>query len=872
MVLATLAGMGFRRKRPAGGAGDGSSPGPTGVPPELAGRYQAFTSLLKANNRALEIMAELQARVRGEVELSTQYVQASVEELAGQVGAIVAALDRMSPASAQGLAEVYENLVGRIRLRLSSHRAIPEAPLVLPFSAIGPDMEEVAGGKAAHLGEMTSQLGLPVPPGFAVTTYAFKRFLDHNGLWRDIQEIMARSCLDEPQGVLAACRSVEDLIRQGQMPPELTRAMDEALAPLLDAHPRASGVAVRSSAVMEDTSAGFAGQYQTALNVSPGQLADQYRQVIASQFSPHVVSFRHQRGLSLEDVAMAVAVMLMIPAQASGVLYTCNPNDPEQKAMMISAVRGLGARAVGGQMPTSLYLVEKTPMATVLRQEIISQESMTVCLAGGGLAEVPVPPEEREEPILEPAHLRALAHLGLRLEEHYGRPVDVEWALGPGGEMYLLQARGLRIITKGIKPADYDRLVAGHPVLLRGGVTASPGVAAGPVVQVQTSSDLAKVTPGCVLVAQSSLPEYSLFLDKAAALVTEVGAVASHLASVARERRVPAVFSAAGARQVLAEGQPVTVDADRGVIYQGRIQALVALQKKRFLALAETQAYHNLERVLSRIIPLNLTDPRLPEFSPAGCRSLHDITRYCHEMAMQEMFRYAEACLDQAGADACQARGAARRLMADFPLELYLIDLGGGISQDARGPAVREADIESLPMQGLLRGIHSVEWRGPGAVEAHTLAKSLAERGEGEHSERAFRHNYVLLGRQYMNLSTRLGFHYSTLDAYCSANDSDNYIRMAFMRGGADPARRARRARYIGTILERVGFWVEVKEDNVFARMEKYPADLLAAKLQVIGRLIVGTRQMDMVMFNDAVVDWYIEEFMKGEASPSLSG
>jgi pyruvate,water dikinase len=420
---------------------------------------------------------------------------------------------------------------------------------------------------------------------------------------------------------------------------------------------------------------------------------------------------------------MAVVVMLMIPAQASGVLYTCNPNDPEQKAMMISAVRGLGAKAVGGQMPSSLFLVEKTPVAAVLRQEIISQETMSVCLPGGGVAEVPLPAEVRENPLLSTAQLRALAALGLRLEEHYGRPVDIEWALGPDGDLYLLQARGLRIITKGIQPADYDRLVAEHAVLIKDGITASHGVAAGPVVQVQTSSDLAKVTPGCVLVAQSSLPEYAMFLDQAAALVTEVGGVASHLASVARERRVPAIFGATGARQALAEGQPVTVDAERGVIYQGRIQALVILQKKRFLALAETQAYQNLERVLQRIIPLNLTDPRMPEFTPLGCRSLHDITRYCHEMAMQEMFRYGEACLSQTGGDACVTQGAARRLIADFPLELFLIDLGGGIRLGTGATQVREGDIISQPMLGLLKGIHSVEWRGPGAVEARTLAK-----------------------------------------------------------------------------------------------------------------------------------------------------
>ncbi len=841
--------------------------------PELAARYQAFVSLLKANNRALEVMTELQARVRGEVDISTQYVQEAVGELGRQVGGIVRSLERMSPAAAQGLMRVHEDLVGRIRLRLSSRRAIPEAELVLPFAGIGPDMEEVVGGKAAHLGEMSSQLHLPVPPGFAVTTYAFKRFLDFNGLWERIHEIMARSCLDESAGVAEACQSVEGLILNGHLPPALELALAQALQGLTEGRAGALGLAVRSSAVMEDTTAGFAGQYQTYLNVPPADLGRYYRRIIASQFSPHVVSFRHQRGLRLEDVAMAVVVMITVPARVSGVLYTCNPNDPAQKAMMVSAVRGLGARAVGGQMPSSLYLLEKTPAAAVLRQEVISQESMSVALEQGGVDEVPVPEELAQEPLLDQAQLRALCQLGLSLEEHYGRPVDMEWALDEQGRLYLLQARGLRIIAKGIQPADYGRLVAGHQALLKDGLTASPGVAAGPVVQVQTSSDLAKVTQGCVLVAQSSLPEYAVFLDRAAALVTEVGGPASHLASVARERRVPAIFAAAGARQLLADGCQVTVDADRGVIYEGRIQALVALQKKRFLALAETQAYHNLERVLRLIVPLNLTDPRLPQFNPQGCRSLHDITRYSHEMAMQEMFRYGEACLEQGEErGAAPPPGSARRLIADFPLELFLIDLGGGLSPAAREAQVREEEIVSAPMLALLRGIHSVEWRGPGAVEAHTLAQSLTARGEGEKTDLAFRRNYVLLSREYMNLSSRLGFHYSTLDAYCSRNDADNYVRMTFMRGGADPARRARRARYIATILERSGFWVEVKEDNVYARMEKYPAAELLDKLAVIGRLIVCTRQMDMVMFNDAVVDWYIEQFMKGESLPGVSG
>jgi pyruvate,water dikinase len=853
-----------------GGAG---RPDPASEPfPALAGRYRAFTALLKANNRALEIMADLQSRMQGEIEIDPLHAQDDVEALIAEVGEIVAALSAMSPAAARGLTEIYEELADQIRGLLYRRRTIPEADLTLPLYRLNADLEEVAGGKAAHLGDMVTRLNLPVPPGFVVTTAAFKRFLGHNGLWESIREIMANSRLDEPGGMLAACLGVERLFLEGDLPPELALAMDKALADLLWDGSARAGLAVRSSAILEDTAVGFAGQYRTVLNVPPARLADEYRRILASQFSPHVVGYRQQFGLRLEEVAMAVAVMLTIPARASGVLYTCNPNAPEQKAVMISAVRGLGASAMSGEAPSSLYLVEKSEAARVLHQEIARQESMTVCLPQGGVGEVPVPPELADEPLLWPAQRRRLVEMGLELEEAFGRPVDMEWAVDYQGEVYLLQARGLRVIAKGIKPAHYERLVAGHTVLARQGQTASPGVAAGPVVKVQSPADLARVSPGSVLVAPSSLPEYAMVLDTVAALVTEVGGPASHLASVARERRVPAIFGVAEAGRLLAEGQEVTVDADRGLVYEGVIQALLTLRKTRLLALADTLAFRRLERALSRIIPLSFTDPRRPEFTPAGCRSLHDVTRYCHEMAMQEMFRYSEACLDQPAGDGGLARGAARRLAADFPLDLYLIDLGGGLREQARGPEVGQEDVLSEPLLSLLRGIHSVEWRGPGAVAAHVLAKSLDERGEEDDSQAralAFRHNYVLVSRQYMNLSTRLGFHYSTLDAYCSSTASDNYIRLTFMRGGADPTRRARRARYIGTILERSGFWVEVKKDNVFARLEKYPARVLESKLEVIGRLIVGTRQMDMLMFNDAVVDWYIEQFMKCETPPA---
>ncbi|MCA1905612.1 MAG: PEP/pyruvate-binding domain-containing protein, partial [Desulfarculus sp.] len=322
MALNWLGKLGFGGGKRAGENGPTGETAATdlanavpGLP--LAQRYQQFIGLLQANNRALEAMADLQAKLRGEGELSLDYVRERVRALNQDVGRIVAHLEAMSPASAQGLPEVWRELSARIDQILSRRRAIPESDLVIPFSRLGMDQEDLVGGKAAHLGEMASHLGLPVPPGFAVTTYAFKQFMDHNDLWGVIQEILLRCKLDQQGEVVISCGQVASLINEGELPPDLERALLEGYDQVVAAHPE-RGVAVRSSALMEDTSAGFAGQFETLLNVRREGLGRAYKQILASQFSPQVVAYRHQRGLGLEDMAMGVAVMRMVPALVSG--------------------------------------------------------------------------------------------------------------------------------------------------------------------------------------------------------------------------------------------------------------------------------------------------------------------------------------------------------------------------------------------------------------------------------------------------------------------------------------------------------------------------------------------------------------------------
>ncbi len=823
-------------------------------------RYTLFTRVLEHNQNALEIMSDLQARLQGESPFDMEYVYQKVEEVLGSVEAMVVHLDAMRPGAYQDLLRVQDAIADQVRALLARRRTIPQGRWVVPFGEITSADDTMVGAKVAHLGEMQNRMGLPVPEGFAVTTYAFQEFMRRNDLWTMVERIMISADMGETADLYWASEEIKEFILTSPLPAELSQALQAAYEELLADGQEPRGVALRSSALLEDGHLGMAGQYDTSLNVLAPDLESHYKRIIASQFNPTILQQAHGRGHKLSEMAMAVGVMRMVPARVSGVMYTTNPNDPDAGVMMVAAVRGLGVGAVGGQVRSSLYLVSKDSDLAVVKEELSPQAAMIVCDPAGGIRQEPLPEPEVERAYLSHEQIRGLCAHGLRLEKHYGKPVDVEWAVGPEGDIQLLQVRPLRIVAKRLSPEQKEHLVEGYPVLAQGGVTVSAGVAAGKVVIIAGEADLERLEPGSVMVAPSSLPEYAMFLDKVVAVITEVGSRASHLAAVSRERGVPAVFNLKSACRILADGQEVTLDAESCTVYQGVVELLVRRYKKRLVALSETSAVELLDSCLKLVAPLNLTDPRQPDFTPEGCRTLHDVTRYAHEMAIHEMFRYAAERGDASEQDAGQ--GEAVRLSAGLPLELFLIDLGGGLSHHPGRREVRPKEVESVPLNALLRGMSSIQWRGPGPAAPHEVAASL----EGRDPGMVMRHNYAIISRDYLNFSSRLGFHFSTLDTFCSQHDNDNYIRFMFKGGGAETARRNRRARYIGKVLRRLGFRVEITEDHLFASLDKGPCRLFEDKLVLLGRLMVTTRQMDMLMFSDAVVDWYADEFMKTHA------
>jgi pyruvate,water dikinase len=620
---------------------------------------------------------------------------------------------------------------------------------------------------------------------------------------------------------------------------------------------------MRSSAVGEDSDVTFAGQYATALNVRRDHLLQTYKEIVASKFTPRAIFYWKDKGFNEGDIAMSVGCLAMIAARTSGIMYSQNPSNPSQSTVIISAVWGLGQYAVSGQVSPNVYVMARED-GRILEKRIPRQEVMLVCHQLAGTIEMPVPEADQGRACLNDEILEKLFSYIFKLENHYGKPQDVEWAIDEEGNLFILQTRPLRI-SSNAKVLEETPLpeIAPERLLIDWGVVASPGVGAGPVYLVKQDQDLILFPQGGVLVVKHTAPKYVTVMNRAAAIITDIGNVTGHMASLAREFQVPTIVDTREATLLLKTGQEVTVDAVRNKIYEGVIEELIEKEKKKEeSSLKQTAILKKLEEVLSAIVPLNLIDPKAESFKPQNCRTFHDLTRYIHEVSIQEMFRFNEE-------EKSTKEEQAKRLQSDLPINLYLIDLDGGLTHSLRPRKnVTPEEITSVPMMALWRGLThpGVSWTGMVDVDlkgfASVMFNTLSD--SARYGQTMGNRSYALISREYMNFSSRLAYHFSTVDTYCSKVKNNNYITFNFMGGGSSSERRARRARFISGVLKALDFEVELKGDWLMGKLMKYEGKVTEEKLDYLGRLMCCSRQLDMVMYSDSVVDWYINAFMEG--------
>lgn len=467
---------------------------------------------------------------------------------------------------------------------------------VIPFTELRMTDVPSVGGKNASLGEMISQLqskGVRVPGGFATTSQAFRDFLSYsaNGgetLAKRIEGFLAKTDVHDVRQLAEAGATIRQWIVETPLQPRLEKEILDAYEKLLSISPNGMSVAVRSSATAEDLQdASFAGQQETYLNISGKEnLLLAVKRVFASLYNDRAISYREQRGFKHEEVALSVGVQQMVRSDigASGVMFTMDTESGFKDVVFITSSYGLGETVVQGAVnPDEFYvhkpMLEKGKMA-IVRRSLGSKLIQMVFAKDANSKEpvetVPVPVEMQHRYSISDADVMELARFAMIIEKHYGRPMDIEWGKnGDDGKLYILQARPETVKSqqKSNDKVQVYRLKE-QGKLLASGRAIGQKIGVGPVKVIHDPSEMHRVEPGDILVADMTDPNWEPVMKKAAAIVTNRGGRTCHAAIVAREIGVPAVVGCADATKILKDGMQVTVscaEGDEGHIYEGAL-------------------------------------------------------------------------------------------------------------------------------------------------------------------------------------------------------------------------------------------------------------------------------------------------------------
>ncbi len=814
-------------------------------------RFESFRGLLEGNKRVLKVIADLEEKSQGEHLFDVNYIRSSRDELRAGLDDIIERMVALGGERYAVLRDRHAAIESEIGDLVEGRRRVPEDAYTIPLAQLDRSRAGSVGGKSAQLGELSSRLGLPVPEGFAISAWAYQRFVAANDLEARIREHIRSLDVRRLEDVERASRKVQAMVVEGRLPPDLADALTAAAADL-EVRSGASLFSLRSSALGEDALLSFAGQYATFLGVRREELPCRYLQVLAGKFSPQAIYYLLSHELGEADLAMGVACLAMVDARASGVVYTRDPLRPDQTDLLVHSVFGLGQYLVDGTLTPDLFRLERGS-GSVLAAAAAVKPVRLALRPDGTVSREAVPEREQACPSLGAEALARLAGYAERIEKHYGTPQDIEWALDREGEIRLLQTRPLRVLRPA--PGGVPPDVSGWEVLRSGGTTVCSGAGAGPVSPVRGSADLAGVREGAVVVSARPFPALVTVMGKVSAIVTEVGGVASHMATLAREYRVPTLAGVKDATG-LPEGRPVTVDATGGSVYAGMHEELVEARRPESTLFEDTAVFDILQGVLQKAAPLNLIHRGAPEFRAEGCRTLHDITRFAHQMAMEEMF--------SAAAEVGRRRRIGFRLQTAIPLEVRLIDLDGPISgQDGRRQ-VALGDLGSVPFRAFWAGMEEEGWPShahpvnlSGFLSVVTTQMGTASREEFAEA------SFAVLGRDYMLLSLHLGYHFTTFESLCTQEPCKNYIRLQLRGGGASSDRRVRRIALITELLSRAGFEHASRGDFLDTSLAYADEATIADRLRLLGRLTMLTKQLDMALSNDAITRWYLEDFAR---------
>ena len=429
----------------------------------------------------------------------------------------------------------------------------------------------VAGGKGANLGELT-HAGIPVPPGFVVTSKTYDQFIKETGIFDEIMDILDALDVNNNKELQASSVKIKKIITETTMPDEIKTIIIEAYNALCHRIGKDDVfVAIRSSATAEDLpEASFAGQQDTYLNIRGSEDVVEYVQKCwASLFESRAIFYREENDFDHSKVYIAVVVQEMVNAEKAGVMFTVHPSTGEEK-ILIEAAWGLGEGVVSGTVTpdTCWYDKEKNE---ILDYKISDKKVMFDRDPDTGhTVKVDVPEDLREKRVLSTDEITQLAQLGKRIQNHYNFPQDTEWAI-EGGKIYMLQSRPVTTLGKDNGESKSEQ-ESEERIIIAKGLGASPGMASGAVKIVRNTDELDKIEKGDILVTVMTTPDMVPAMKRADGIITDEGGVTCHAAIVSRELGIPCVVGTGDGSKILKENSVVTLDGSKGFVYEGKLK------------------------------------------------------------------------------------------------------------------------------------------------------------------------------------------------------------------------------------------------------------------------------------------------------------
>ncbi len=506
-------------------------------------------------------------------------------------------------------------------------------PFILWLDEVDSKLHDMVGGKAAGLGE-NIKAGIPVPPGFVVTSEAYRCFIEETELNQRISTILKEEIKQGlPDEYERASARIRSLIMRSAIPPRITSSIKEAYRKLGEKlgieNPR---VAVRSSATVEDLpEASFAGQQETYLNIQgEDDVVEHVKMAWASLWTARALSYRDSLNIEHESALMAVVVQKMVNSLTSGVMFTLHPISGDRSKIMIESSWGLGEFIVGGRVTPDEFIVDKDTLE-ILEERISTEKKIALFYDPRTRSNIEVNiPSNKEElrelenkypeiakiikehgiapdkPSLSEEQVKKLAELGLMIEGHFAKPMDIEWGIDyeikTGNNVFILQTRPETYWSRRTEEEVEEEVAPETAEILVRGIPASPGIASGKVKVAYTVDEAAKIMEkGDILVTKMTDPDWVPYMKIAAAIVTDEGGMTAHAAIVSRELGIPAIVGTGNATEVLKTGMVVTVDGTQGVVYKGRIKP-----KKKEEARAEVTGVLSPE-VMREIYPVTAT-------------------------------------------------------------------------------------------------------------------------------------------------------------------------------------------------------------------------------------------------------------------------